>query len=78
MVTWIMPVYNGRRYLRQAIASVLDQPCKALRLIIVDDGSVDETGAIADSFDDDRVTVIHTKNKGVSAARNLGLRICQG
>ena len=68
----IMPVYNAERYLRRAVESVLATP--GARLILVDDGSTDASGAICDTYAaDSRVTVLHQANRGASAARNAGL-----
>lgn len=76
----VMPVYNVEKYVGQAIESVLSQPCKDLELIIVDDGSPDDSGRICDEYasKDDRVTVIHKENEGVSEARNVGLARAKG
>lgn len=76
IITWIIPVYNGEKYIRQAIESVLNQPCKALEVLIVDDGSVDSTKKIVHELQkyDNRVRYIYKSNEGVSVARNLGIR----
>lgn len=76
IITWIIPVYNVEKYIRQAIESVLNQPCKALEVLIVDDGSVDSTKKIVHELQkyDNRVRYIYKSNEGVSAARNLGIR----
>ena len=75
LVSVIVPVYNAARYLRQCAASVLAQSYTRWQLIMVDDGSTDSSGAIADALalEDPRVTVIHTPNGGPSSARNAGL-----
>jgi len=69
-----MPVYNAAKYIREAIASVLDQTFTDFELLIINDGSTDDTLGIINSFDDARVTVISQKNKGVAAALNKGLK----
>lgn len=76
----IVPVYKVEQYLGRCIASVLAQTFADLELILIDDGSPDESGAICDRFaaEDDRIIVIHQKNRGVSAARNAGLDIARG
>lgn len=76
----IMPVYNVEKYVSQAIESVLNQPCKDLELIIVDDGSLDNSGKICDEYalKDSRVKVIHKENEGVSVARNVGIEKAGG
>ena len=74
MIAWIMPVYNGKKYIKQAIESILRQPCKDCEVWVVDDGSVDETAQIVKAIQDDRVHYIYQENAGVSAARNNGIR----
>lgn len=76
----IIPVYNGEKYLYKSLNSVLKQPCKDLEIIIVDDGSKDSSGKIADEFANKyhNISVIHTPNKGVSHARNLGIDAAKG
>ncbi|MEI6578766.1 MAG: glycosyltransferase, partial [Eubacteriales bacterium] len=62
------------------VKSVLAQTLPELELILIDDGSTDGSGALADKLakEDSRVKVIHQSNKGVSAARNAGLKVAQG
>ncbi|MDO8586166.1 MAG: glycosyltransferase family A protein [Armatimonadota bacterium] len=80
IVSVIMPVYNGAKYLREAIDSVLSQSCSQLELIAVNDGSTDSSGAVLDWYarTDDRVRVFHQKNQGVVAALNKGLAEARG
>lgn len=78
MLTWIIPVYNGEKYIQQAIESVLRQPCKDFEIIVVDDGSKDATAAIVKSFLSRDIRLIHKENGGVSSARNLGIREARG
>ena len=68
--TIIMPAFNVGSYIGEAVNSVLAQTRGDWRLVIVDDGSVDETVEIARSFSDDRITVIEQENAGAGAARN--------
>lgn len=79
-VSVIMPVYNVEEYLAESIQSVLNQSFKDFELLIVDDGSTDSSGLIADTFEkkDERITVIHQKNAGQSAARNTAIERCNG
>ena len=80
MVSIIVPVYNGDRFLGKCVKSILGQTHSDIHLILVTDGSVDGTAALCDDFAarDSRVTVIHQKNAGVSAARNAGLAAAKG
>lgn len=74
IVTVLLPVYNGDRYLREAIESILAQAFDAFELLIVDDGSTDGTVAICRSFSDPRIRVIrHEKNSGLVSALNDGI-----
>lgn len=79
-VSIIMPVYNSGNYLRGAIDSILNQSFKKIELILVDDGSVDDTPSICDYYHshDTRVIVIHQKNGGICNARNTALKIAKG
>jgi len=71
-VSVVIPTYNRAALLAEAIASVLSQGFSGTELIVVDDGSTDETGALLASFGD-RVTVIRQEHRGVSGARNRGI-----
>lgn len=79
-VSVIVPVYNASDYLRRCINSILEQTFKNFELILIDDGSMDDSGEICDEFAtiDHRIRVIHQRNLGVSAARNQGLNYAQG
>jgi glycosyltransferase involved in cell wall biosynthesis len=69
----VTPAFNVARYVGEAIRSVLGQTHRAWTMCIVDDGSTDQTAAVAASFDDPRIRLIRQRNAGVSAARNRGL-----
>lgn len=73
-VTVVIPAYNYARFLPDAIASALAQPYSPFEVIVVDDGSTDETPAILASIMDPRLRVIRQTNAGLSAARNTGIR----
>lgn len=75
LVSVIVPVYNVEPFLRQCLQSVLDQTYPNWELILVDDGSTDQSGEICEQYKakDSRVSVFHTANRGVSHARNFGL-----
>ena len=80
LISIIIPVYNVEEYLRECLESVLVQTYQNLEIILVDDGSTDNSGSICDEYKkkDSRVKVIHKKNGGLSDARNAGLDICSG
>ena len=79
-VSIIVPIYNVEAYLRQCVDSLLEQDCNNLEIILVDDGSVDLSGAICDEYAKDYsyVRVFHKKNGGLGSARNYGLRYATG
>lgn len=79
-VSIIVPVYRVEPYLRKCVDSILTQTLTDLELILIDDGSPDNCGAICDEYarQDARVLVIHQQNAGVSAARNAGLDAARG
>ncbi len=80
MISIIVPVYKVESYIRRCIDSILNQTFVDFELILVDDGSPDDSGAICDEYakKDARIRVIHNQNKGVSAARNTGLDAALG
>lgn len=73
-VSVIIPCFNGGEYLAQAIQSVLDQTYALFEIIVVDDGSTDDSAAIAASFEDRGVRYIYQENQGAASARNTGIR----
>lgn len=80
MISVIVPVYKAENYLNECVDSILAQTYTDFELILVDDGSPDNCGAICDEYAarDGRIRVIHQKNGGLSAARNTGLDIAKG
>lgn len=80
LITVIVPVYNVEKFLPQAIKSIQEQTVVDLQIILIDDGSTDNSGKICDEFakQDNRILVIHQNNSGVSAARNVGLQKATG
>ena len=79
-ISVIVPCYNSKRYLSVCLESLKAQKTPLIEIILVDDGSTDETGAMLDAFAciEPRAKVIHQKNGGVSAARNSGLAAASG
>jgi len=75
MISVIIPAYNTARFLGEAIDSVLQQDIESLEIIVVDDGSTDNTQAIATSRN---VRCIYQENSGVAAAMNTGINACSG
>ncbi|MBR4710799.1 MAG: glycosyltransferase family 2 protein [Clostridia bacterium] len=80
MISVIVPVYHVEPYLRQCVDSILDQTYRDIEILLIEDGSPDRCGEICDEYgrNDDRVKVYHTENRGLAAARNLGLREAAG
>lgn len=80
LVTIIVPVYNVAKYIEECIQCVMKQTFEMWELLLIDDGSVDRSGAICDAFaaKDDRIIVIHKQNTGVSDTRNIGLDMARG
>ncbi|WP_283573914.1 glycosyltransferase family 2 protein [Limosilactobacillus ingluviei] len=80
LISVIIPIYNVEAYLQRCLESVAKQDYQNLEVILVDDGSMDDSGIIADQFakHDQRFKVIHQENTGLSAARNRGLDVMHG
>ena len=78
LVSVILPVWNGERFIKDTITSVLGQTHKNLELIIVDDGSTDTTKDIIDSFSDPRIKYIWKEHSGISDSLNLGIEKSSG
>ena len=80
LITVIIPVYKTEKYLSRCIDSVRNQTYQDLDIVLVDDGSPDNSGALCDQFalEDSRIRVIHKKNGGLSDARNAGIDMAKG
>lgn len=79
-VSVVLPTYNVEKYLRECVESIINQTLKNIEIIIVNDGSTDKSGEIAKELQsiDNRIIIINQPNKGLSEARNAGLRIAKG
>src|SRR5215468_6756734 len=80
-VSAIVPLYNGERYLAEALDSALAQTLPEVEVIVVDDGSTDGGGAMADAYAERhpaRVRVVHQSNRGLCCARNAALAVARG
>ncbi|MDB5017639.1 MAG: hypothetical protein JWQ84_2471, partial [Mucilaginibacter sp.] len=72
-ITVLMPAYNAGKYIREAVASVLEQSFTDFELLIINDGSTDDTVKIIRSFNDSRIVLLNQENKGIAQALNRGL-----
>ena len=79
-ISVIVPVYNVEKYLCQCVESILSQTYRNFELLLIDDGSKDNSGNICDEYakNDPRIRVLHVENGGASYARNIGLNIAVG
>ncbi len=79
-ISVIIPIYNVEKYLARCLDSVVNQTLTDIEIICVDDGSTDKSIVIAKEYaeKDNRISIIHQENKGVSAARNAGMKIASG
>lgn len=80
LISIIIPVFNAEKYIAECLTSVITQTYTDLEILLIDDGSTDQSGQICDQFanEDKRIKVIHKSNGGVSSARNTGLEWAQG
>lgn len=80
LISIIVPIYNVSSYLQECLESILSQDYPFLEIILVDDGSTDDSGKICDEYAkrDSRIRVIHQPNGGAAAAKNAGLRAASG
>lgn len=77
LISCIVPVYNGEKYLGEAIESILKQSYRRVEIIVADDGSTDGTASIAARYGE-QVRYLRQANAGTAAARNLGVRVAKG
>ena len=80
LISIIVPVYNVEKYLNRCIESILKQTYESFELILINDGSTDNSGNICDEYseNDNRIKVIHKENGGLSSARNAGIKAANG
>lgn len=80
LISFIIPVYNVEKYLKACVESILGQSFSNYEIILVDDGSLDNSGAICDEYagNYDHISVIHKPNGGLSDARNAGIKEAKG
>lgn len=80
LISIIIPVYNTSRYLNRCLEAVTGQTYKKIEIILIDDGSIDNSGALCDEWKrkDERIIVIHKENGGLSSARNYGVEVSNG
>ena len=72
-VSLIVPIYNSQKYLEKCIKSLLNQTLKDIQIILINDGSTDNSEKIIKSFDDERIVYISKNNEGIGKTRNLGI-----
>lgn len=77
-ISIIIPCYNGSEFILDTLQTILIQSEKEIEVIVVDDGSTDNSASVIKSLDDTRVKYVFQNNQGVSAARNNGLKLAQG
>ena len=79
LITVLMPVYNGAKYLNEAIDSILNQTFSDFELLIIDDGSTDQSIDLIKAYNDPRIKlIVNKKNIGQSATLNKGLELARG
>lgn len=78
-ISFVIPVYNASRFIRRCVTSILEQDYSNIELILVNDGSSDDSASICNELSlNHNIKVIHQKNKGASTARNVGLSLATG
>ena len=77
-VSIIIPIYNAEKYIKQCIDSLLNQTKKEIELILINDGSTDNTDKIIKEYKDDRIKYFKNKNQGIGKTRNFGIEKATG
>jgi len=77
-ISVVMSVYNGEKYLRGAIESILNQTFKDFEFIIINDGSIDRTSEILESYDDPRIILVYQEHLGLTKSLNKGITLAKG
>ena len=77
-ISVVIPLYNKQKAVVHTVQSVLNQTVSDFELIVVDDGSTDNSLAVVKAIKDERVRFIHKENGGVSSARNVGIKVAKG
>ena len=78
MISVIVNVFNGEKYIKKCLDSIINQTYKDLEILIIDDGSIDSTLSICKKYKDKRIRIISGKNIGISLSRNIGLDNARG
>ena len=78
LVSIIVPMYNSEKYIVRCIDSLLEQSYENIEIIVVDDGSSDNSVEIIKKYNDNRINIYQKRNEGVSATRNLGIEKSNG
>lgn len=80
MITIVVPIFNGEKYIEESINSILNQKYKNFEILIVNDGSTDDTQKLLEQLyaTNRKVKIVNTENRGVSSARNLGISLAKG
>src|ERR1700712_449026 len=74
-ITVLMPAYNAGKYIREAIISVLGQTHRDFELMVINDGSTDDTVSVVLSFNDPRISIVNKEHEGIAEALNTGLQL---
>ena len=73
LITVIINVYNGEKYIQKCLDSIVNQTYKNIEILIINDGSTDDTLSICEGYTDSRIRIITTENIGLSFSRNVGI-----